>query len=411
MKYLLNFALAPADRDLLMDALLRRHFGSDEATISRELYMTVEQIAELGREQSIGTHAHEHLPLGLLSEEAGRSARAIGQRCIDTLDRQPPFALSYPYGSREASSPAVAAGGGTAGDRLRVHDGTGRPIRDLSAPLHLARFDNNDVPGGKAARCSIDELFDAAALRTWFAEPALASERKLKVLGIIPARRGSKRLAGKNMRPLAGKPLAAWTIEAGATSPAARSAGRVVRRSGGAAIWPPVRFNLAARASGRDWRPTSRRRSTTCAMHSRVLESRRRAVRRGRHLAAQLAVDLGRRYRRHDRTVGVVGGRFGRQRGAARPCHPSAENEGALQGDRLLPYVEEERGRMAAHELPDIYVRNCSVYATRRASIERGQVIGDDCRGYVMPRERSLDINEEFDLQFAEFLLSRKGLG
>jgi CMP-N-acetylneuraminic acid synthetase len=65
---------------------------------------------------------------------------------------------------------------------------------------------------------------------------------------------------------------------------------------------------------------------------------------------------------------------------------------------------------MAAHELPEVYVRNCAVYATRRASIERGQVIGDDCRGYVMPRERSIDINEELDLWFAEFLLARRQL-
>lgn len=34
------------------------------------------------------------------------------------------------------------------------------------------------------------------------------------ILAIIPARGGSKRLPGKNMLPLAGKPLIAWTIEA-----------------------------------------------------------------------------------------------------------------------------------------------------------------------------------------------------
>jgi CMP-N,N'-diacetyllegionaminic acid synthase len=34
------------------------------------------------------------------------------------------------------------------------------------------------------------------------------------VLAIIPARAGSKRLPGKNLRPLCGKPLIAWTIEA-----------------------------------------------------------------------------------------------------------------------------------------------------------------------------------------------------
>lgn len=37
-------------------------------------------------------------------------------------------------------------------------------------------------------------------------------------LAFIPARGGSKRLPGKNIRPLAGKPLLAWTIEAAAAS-------------------------------------------------------------------------------------------------------------------------------------------------------------------------------------------------
>ena len=34
-----------------------------------------------------------------------------------------------------------------------------------------------------------------------------------KILGIIPARRGSKGLPGKNILPLLGKPLILWTIE------------------------------------------------------------------------------------------------------------------------------------------------------------------------------------------------------
>lgn len=39
-----------------------------------------------------------------------------------------------------------------------------------------------------------------------------------KVLAIIPARGGSKRLPGKNILPLAGKPLIAWTIESAINS-------------------------------------------------------------------------------------------------------------------------------------------------------------------------------------------------
>ena len=78
-----------------------------------------------------------------------------------------------------------------------------------------------------------------------------------------------------------------------------------------------------------------------------------------------------------------------------------------LKDDRLLPYLEEEKGRMASYELPELYVRNCSVYASRRAVIDSGQVIGADCRAFVMPEERSIDINSELDFQFAEFMLAQ----
>jgi CMP-N-acetylneuraminic acid synthetase len=79
-----------------------------------------------------------------------------------------------------------------------------------------------------------------------------------------------------------------------------------------------------------------------------------------------------------------------------------------LDGDRLVPYLEDEGGRMAEHELPEIYVRNGSVYASRRAVHDAGRPIGDDCRAVVMPRGRSLDINDELDLAVAEVLLARQ---
>lgn len=36
---------------------------------------------------------------------------------------------------------------------------------------------------------------------------------KPRVIAIIPARSGSKRIPGKNIKPLAGKPLLDWTID------------------------------------------------------------------------------------------------------------------------------------------------------------------------------------------------------
>ncbi len=228
----------------------------------------------------------------------------------------------------------------------------------------------------------------------------------MKVLGIIPARRGSKRVAHKNMRPLGGKPLAAWSIEAARQ---ARKLDRIVVSSD-----DPEVLRLAADydASLPLERPAALAADESLAIdyvkHAlATLEARGEGpfdsiviVQPSSPLT--IAADI-------DATVELLA-TSGADSAVSvvrldHAIHPLKMK--LLLGDRLLPYLEEERGRMASHELPEIYVRNCSVYATRRAAIDRGQLIGDDCRGYVMPRERSIDINDELDLQFAEFLLSR----
>ena len=52
----------------------------------------------------------------------------------------------------------------------------------------------------------------------------------MKVLGIVPARKGSKRIVGKNVRILGGKPLCQWAIEAALL---AKKIDRLVVSSGG----------------------------------------------------------------------------------------------------------------------------------------------------------------------------------
>ncbi len=80
-----------------------------------------------------------------------------------------------------------------------------------------------------------------------------------------------------------------------------------------------------------------------------------------------------------------------------------------LENDILLPFIEDEAGRFAAHELPDVYVRNCAVYVTWRKNLEtRRDVIGQKSLGYVMPADKSVDINTPLDFDFAEFLFQKK---
>jgi len=78
-----------------------------------------------------------------------------------------------------------------------------------------------------------------------------------------------------------------------------------------------------------------------------------------------------------------------------------------LEGDRLVPYLEED-GLAPSQDLPELWMRNGSVYVSRRDVLERGRLIDErDVRAFVMPAERSLDIDTPRDLAFARFLLER----
>lgn len=56
-------------------------------------------------------------------------------------------------------------------------------------------------------------------------------------------------------------------------------------------------------------------------------------------------------------------------------------------------------------ELEPLYLRNGGVYAARCSVIDGGGLWGSHCLGYVMPEERSININTEFDFKIAEILI------
>ena len=229
----------------------------------------------------------------------------------------------------------------------------------------------------------------------------------LRALAIIPARAGSKRLPRKNVRPLAGRPLVEHVIRAAL---AARSLARVVVSSDDPevlAIAGRVRADLPLP------RPSAIAGDTAPAIdyvrHAlATLEGAGEApfeavVILQPSSPLTLPEDI-------DATVGLLA-TSGADSAVSvvkldHAIHPAKLKR--LEGDRLVGFLGEEQGRMAAHELPELYVRNCAVYATLRRVVDAGQVIGADCRGHVMPRERSVDINDRLDYDFARFLMETR---
>ncbi len=222
-----------------------------------------------------------------------------------------------------------------------------------------------------------------------------------RVLGIIPARAGSKRLPRKNVQPLSGKPLVGWAIEAALGAKRldrmlvssddsevleiAQSYGEglgLVRPGELAEDCSPaidyVRHALAEVPDGDSFGMVVIIQPSSPLVTAGDIDA-----------TIQLLLDSG-----ADSSVSVMK--------VDHAIHPIKLKR--MQGDRLVGYFEEENNKMAAHELPELYVRNCAVYASKRSVIESGRIIGDDCRGYLMPRERSIDINDRIDYDFACFL-------
>lgn len=77
-----------------------------------------------------------------------------------------------------------------------------------------------------------------------------------------------------------------------------------------------------------------------------------------------------------------------------------------LRGDRLFPWSSQAPARR--QDKPVLFARNGpAVVAVHRRVVVDGQTLyGPDTRGLVMPREASFDIDDAFDLELAERLMS-----
>lgn len=73
--------------------------------------------------------------------------------------------------------------------------------------------------------------------------------------------------------------------------------------------------------------------------------------------------------------------------------------------DFCLPEIPESRRQDLK---PAAFIRNGSIYSMRRDMMDAGVRYGtDDSRAYIMPRERTVNIDEPMDLVIADILMSR----
>ena len=80
-----------------------------------------------------------------------------------------------------------------------------------------------------------------------------------------------------------------------------------------------------------------------------------------------------------------------------------------IENDTLKDYIFEEKEITRSQNLPSVYFRNGAFYSVKRdVLMNEHRLYGKVTRPYIMPPERSVDINDEMDFKLAEALLKGK---
>jgi len=227
----------------------------------------------------------------------------------------------------------------------------------------------------------------------------------MNVLGVIPARGGSKGIPGKNLAPVAGRPLLAYTADAARGS---RRLSRVVVSTDDAAIAD------AARAMGLEvpfMRPADLASDEALmlpvlqhavremaaigfAADAVVLLQPTSPLRRSAHIdaAVELLESSG-----ADSVVTVV----------EVPHQFNPVSVLRLDGDRVVPWADGVMP-LRRQDKPRVFARNGpAVLAVRTSVLTGGSLYGADTRPLIMSADESLDLDTPADLAVLEFLLSR----
>jgi CMP-N,N'-diacetyllegionaminic acid synthase len=223
----------------------------------------------------------------------------------------------------------------------------------------------------------------------------------MKLLALIPARGGSKGIPRKNIYPLFGKPLLQWSIEA---AHEAISVDQIVVSTDDHEI---AEVSKAAGAEVPFLRPSELAGDTTPGI-APVLHALEQLTHVTDVLLLQPTSPL--------RTAADIEAIVGLRREAGNESavsltlshkHP-AWMYGLSETQRLQPFLQAKQ-EDCRQQLPPAYVLNGARYlASRDILLREKSFITEDTVGYVMPAERSVDIDTPLDLMWAEFLLRQQ---
>lgn len=223
-----------------------------------------------------------------------------------------------------------------------------------------------------------------------------------RILALIPARGGSKGLPGKNILPFCGKPLISWTI---AQARASRYLDKIVVSTDDEAI---AAISLKYGACIPFLRP-KRLSASTSNMMDVVMHSLNFFSKKNEKYDIVILLQPTSPLRNSadiDKAIELL---FAKKASSlisiSRSEHHPWWSVSLIKGQRIRKF----RGPGSLHKnrqaLPDYYRINGAVYMACVDHLRKNKgFLGKSTLAYIMPPERSVDIDTKIDFEFAAFL-------
>ena len=229
-----------------------------------------------------------------------------------------------------------------------------------------------------------------------------------KRLAIIPARGGSKGIPKKNIYPVAGHPLIYYSIQAAKEAKEAGAVDKVIVSTDSEEIAAVARecgaevpFIRPAELS------SDKSKSADLVIHAVNFYREQ-----GEYYDDIVLLQPTSPLRRGEDIIGAVA-LYDRKQGTSlvscyREESVSEYNSYHIKDDMGVALNQDHNKGKRRQDLPELYVRNGAVYITDVQYLLAFElVISDEPVIYVMPAERSVNIDTQYDMELTEWLMER----
>lgn len=231
----------------------------------------------------------------------------------------------------------------------------------------------------------------------------IASKSRIKYLGIIPARSGSKRIPGKNVVEFLGKPLIAHTIETALSSRLERVVVStdddkiaLIAKAFGAEVpvLRPARF-------AEDCSPV-----TEALLH--MVEHFESAGEIVENVVLLQPTSPFRTAVHIDECIELFESSAADTLSTVYYAREHPYYTWTVEESYMVPFFTMEEQVLPRQKLPVALVENGAIYIVKRSVLKSGSIYGENIVPYVMSFEDSVDIDTPDDILLAEFINSKR---